>query len=540
VLAHFDADLETWLETDASDFVTAAVLSQRDADGVLQPVAFLSHKMSPAECNYEIYNKELLAIVKAFKEWRFELSGTEDPIQVLSDHQALQTFMTSKRLNRRQARWAEFLAEFNFKIKYRPGKQGTKPDALTCRPGDVPDSPNDNRRQHQVQVVIKPDQVNPEARIATITTSRDGGTRHALYLVHLYSCNSDVATPMQLAQMMYRLSEEDSVSHDYAEAALMIAALEGGEDAETANDNDDDAGNATPEETETPVLTEDELMSLIKTAYPEDPTLQAIIKAKKDGLRRLPFKLLHGPEQMRLEMAHCSLNNGMLYVDNKLYIPSGEARTKVIDQAHRSLSGGHSGKHGCYSKLSRWYFWPRITTDVAQYVRNCLICKRSKSYRDGKHGLLHPLPIPERYWSSISMDFITHLPPCRHNGQVYTNILVIVDRLTKKKKLIPMVSLSVDALIQAFIEYVWREEGYPDEIISDRQSQFVSHFWRRLCQRLAVHPKFSSAYHPQTDGQTENANAYLKQYLRAYVNYNQDNWALFLPMAEFEANMTTS
>jgi hypothetical protein len=84
VLPHFDADLETWLETDASDFVTAAVLSQRDADRVLRPVAFLSYKMSPAECNYEIYDKELLAIVKAFEEWRFELSGTDDPTQVLS------------------------------------------------------------------------------------------------------------------------------------------------------------------------------------------------------------------------------------------------------------------------------------------------------------------------------------------------------------------------------------------------------------------------------------------------------------------------
>lgn len=103
VLAHFDADLETWLETDASDFVTAAILSQMGKDNVLRPVAFLSHKMSPAECNYEIYDKELLAIVKAFEEWRFELSGTEDPIHVLSDHQALQTFMTTKQLNRRQA-----------------------------------------------------------------------------------------------------------------------------------------------------------------------------------------------------------------------------------------------------------------------------------------------------------------------------------------------------------------------------------------------------------------------------------------------------
>lgn len=138
------------------------------------------------------------------------------------------------------------------------------------------------------------------------------------------------------------------------------------------------------------------------------------------------------------------------------------------------------------------------------------------------------------------MDFITHLPPCQYNGQTFTNILVVVDRLTKKKKFIPMTSLRVDALVQAFVEYVWREEGYPEEIISDRGSQFVSHFWRRLCQRLGVHPKFSTAFHPQTDGQTEIANAWLKQYLRAFVNYAQDNWALFLPMAEFEANSTIS
>ena len=148
VLAHFDPDLESWLETDASDFVTAAILSQMGPDNILRPVAFLSRKMTPAECNYEIYDKELLAIVQAFEEWRFELAGTKDPIKVLSDHQALQTFMTNKRLNRRQARWAEFLAEFNFHIKYRPGKQGTKPDALTRRPGDLPADHNDERRRY--------------------------------------------------------------------------------------------------------------------------------------------------------------------------------------------------------------------------------------------------------------------------------------------------------------------------------------------------------------------------------------------------------
>ena len=102
-------------------------------------------------------------------------------------------------------------------------------------------------------------------------------------------------------------------------------------------------------------------------------------------------------------------------------------------------------------------------------------------------------------------------------------ILVIVDRFSKKKKFIPVEDLRVETLVQAFIEFVWREEGYPDEIISDRGSQFVSHFWKRLCQRLGTKPKISTAYHPETDGQTENANAYLKQYLRAYVSYDQND-----------------
>jgi hypothetical protein len=516
VLAHFDPDLETWLETDASDFITAAVLSQMH-NGVLRPVAFLSHKMTPAECNYEIYDKELLAIVMAFEEWRFELSGTNDPISVLSDHQALQTFMTTKRLNRRQARWAEFLAEFNFKVKYRPGKQGTKPDALTRRPGDLPEGTNDERSQHQVQVVIKPDQVDPNARVATITTARDGGSKHAVYLARCYSGNF-VDSPVYLAQMMCSLQDDD-------EANMPLCA-------------DQDVPN-NPAVNEHPVEEQPDVMSLIRATAADDSVLQALIKAKQAGHRRIPHDLLHGHLRLRIELSECSIRDSLLYIRDRIYVPEG-ARTVIIEQAHRSLVGGHSGKHESYAKLVQWYYWPRMTSDISQYVRNCLICKRTKSYRDGKHGLLHPLPIPERYWSCISMDFITHLPPCSHNGQVFTNILVIVDRLTKKKKFIPMNSLTVDALVQAFIEYIWREEGYPEEIISDRGSQFVAYFWRRLCQRLGTHPKFSSAFHPQTDGQTENANAYLKQYLRAYVNYQQDNWALFLPMAEFEANSTVS
>jgi hypothetical protein len=105
------------IETDASDWVGAGILSQYDDDGVLRPVAYFSKKFTPQECNYEIYDKELLAIIRAFEEWRGELEGAEYPIAVITDHRNLEYYMTTKKLTRRQARWAEFLAQFNFEIQ---------------------------------------------------------------------------------------------------------------------------------------------------------------------------------------------------------------------------------------------------------------------------------------------------------------------------------------------------------------------------------------------------------------------------------------
>jgi hypothetical protein len=142
ILRHFNPALETLVESDASDFAAAGVLSQRfpEPDGslVLHPVAYYSRKLTPAECNYGIGYKELLAIVVAFEEWRPHLIGTSDPIMVLTDHNNLQGFLTKKLRNRRQAQWALELSEYNFKIVYRPGPKNAKADALTRRSGDLP------------------------------------------------------------------------------------------------------------------------------------------------------------------------------------------------------------------------------------------------------------------------------------------------------------------------------------------------------------------------------------------------------------------
>jgi len=139
ILAHFDPAKPVVIETDASDFAIGAVLPQRDDENRLHPVAFHSRKFQPAEINYEIHDKELLAVVDAFKHWRRYCEGATHQIQVFSDHQNLEYFTTTKVLNRRQARWAQELAGIDFRIYYRLGTQNGKPEALSRRPEHRPE-----------------------------------------------------------------------------------------------------------------------------------------------------------------------------------------------------------------------------------------------------------------------------------------------------------------------------------------------------------------------------------------------------------------
>lgn len=133
ILRHFHPEHETLVETDASDYALGAILSQREPGGEWRPVAFLSRGMTTAELNYPVHDKEFLAIFWSFSEWRHYLEGCNVLVQVLTDHRSLEYFLTTKQLNRRQARWAEFMADFHFRISYRPGAKAAKPDALSRR-----------------------------------------------------------------------------------------------------------------------------------------------------------------------------------------------------------------------------------------------------------------------------------------------------------------------------------------------------------------------------------------------------------------------
>jgi transposase InsO family protein/predicted aspartyl protease len=154
VLASYDPDRETRVEPDASGWAVGGVLTQKDQVLGWRPVAFFSTRHAPAECNYDIHDKELLAIVKCIKEWNSELRGLTKPFLILTDHKNLEPFTVKKRLNERQVRWAELLSEFNFKLEHRPGKEATIPDALSRREQDVPQGEDDSRLAERDQTVL--------------------------------------------------------------------------------------------------------------------------------------------------------------------------------------------------------------------------------------------------------------------------------------------------------------------------------------------------------------------------------------------------
>jgi hypothetical protein len=149
-------------------------------------------------------------------------------------------------------------------------------------------------------------------------------------------------------------------------------------------------------------------------------------------------------------------------------------------------------------------------------------------------GLLMPLEIPPRPWFSISMDLIVELPETK---QGFDSVLVVVDRFTKLAHFIPCKkNLTSHQLADLFVKEIFRLHGLPSEIVSDRGSIFISQFWNALMKTLNIKQSLSSAYHPQSDGQTERVNQCLETYLRSFSNYHQTNWAENLALAEFSYN----
>ena len=494
-LATFDSERDTVLECDSSGYAVGGVLSQYDDEGILRPCAYFSKKNNPHECNYEIHDKELLAVVRCLEEWDAELRSVKS-FKVITDHKNLEYFMKPKMLSERQIRWAALLSRFNMEILYRPGKQNVRADALSRREQDLPEGAEDERLQKRIIQVLKP-------------TSY---------------CYEEVSEGEEDSAKSWVMSAKIRVGQTRNRPSLTEEQPE--HNKEMLGEQAEPASSAVQEEG---LAEASELKKLWLEALKNDRQYKEATQAVLEQERRFPPSL-----GVKCSISECAISDqGELLYRGRRWVPSDEnLRTRIISEIHDSLSAGHPGREITYKMVARDFFWPGMSDNIRRYVRNCDVCGRTKPWREGTQGFLKPLPIPDQIWKEISMDFIEGLP----TSEGMTCLMVVTDRLSKGSIFIPLPDIKTETVVRAFLRHVVAYHWLPNAITSDRGSQFVSVLWERLCEILKINRRLSTAFHPQTDGATERMNSVWEAYIRAFVNWSQDDWALYCPMAQIAIN----
>ena len=228
-------------------------------------------------------------------------------------------------------------------------------------------------------------------------------------------------------------------------------------------------------------------------------------------------------------------NDGMLCFKERYWIPLfGGIRDLIMHESHKSKYSIHPGSNKMYHDIKKNYWWPNMKADIAEYVGKCLTCSRVKAETQKPSGLLVQPEIPVWKWERITMDFITKLPK---TSTGLDTIWVIIDRLTKSAHFLPIKETDeMETLAQLYFKEIVIRHGVPISIISDRDSRFTSRFWESLQKSLGTRLDMSTAYHPQTDGQSERTIQTLEDMLRACVIDFGKGWDRHLPLVEFSYN----
>ncbi len=410
--------------TDSSGFAIGASLNQDHGNG-MQPVAYMSHKMTSAETKYPVHEQELLAIVRALKSWRHYLHGSPFTIRVKTDHRSLQYFQTQPNLSPRQVRWSEFLQQFDFKIEYQKGKYNIIADKLSRRP-------------------------------------------------------------------------------DHMNALLLAAEASSDVDLSPSLNSDSDQ----------PLSSPPGLIEKIKQAYQSD---------------QLAKKLLsHTPPEYRVL-------DGVILRGTRIFVPNSRSvKTEILYECHDIPIAGHGGAAKTSALVQRTFYWKNLHRDVIEYVNSCALCQANKSSNQLPAGPLQPIPIPEKRWHTITMDFIMPLP---RTSSGYDAIVGWVDKVSKMVHFAPThTTVTAPEVAKLTFKHIVRLHGIPSAIISDRDVRFTSHFWEELWKLSGTKLNRSTAYHPQSDGQTERANRTLEQMMRNYINHFHSDWDEHLTALEIAAN----
>ena len=216
--------------------------------------------------------------------------------------------------------------------------------------------------------------------------------------------------------------------------------------------------------------------------------------------------------------------NGVLHYQGLPYVPE-IIRIELISRHHNNPLAGHFGIEKTRDLIARKYYWPTLCHDVKDYTKGCDVCLASKTVWYKPYGHLQSLPVPTHRWKNLSIDFVIGLPVLTDwKGDSYDSILVIVDQLMKIVHYKPVkITINASDLAKVIINVVVRHYGLPDSIVTNWGLLFTSKFWSLLCYFLGINQRLSTTFHPQNNRQTKRQNSTMELYLRAFVNFEQND-----------------
>jgi hypothetical protein len=520
-----------WVTTDGSLTGGGGYVSQGNDPNNAKVVGFWSGKWTSAQQNYPVHELELLALVESLKRFRGILHGTT--FTVRTDHQALIHLKKQRALSPRQHRWLDVLNEFDFEVEYIPGETNTFADALS------------RMYSHEQEGVVRAESEYVHDIDEPIRARRP--IMHPIYVdaALISEMEAEVRRSSRLAQkpgLNYKETRDRKVRVE-EDTESPTTTLESPGRTETDDDADTTLVetpfrdiNHLPKEHEdaarlfrTISNPDEPFPDCLKGRYEEDPAFKLILDNPSNftNFEIIEDLIFFQSEGMtRLAIPDVKINGQSI-------------REMIICQAHSILA--HLGGHKTVTYLRDQVWWKTMVQDVTDYCKSCSTCATSKSPTEKPRGLLKTMPVPTHPWQYIGIDFVGPLPESSNRNGSYDMICVIIDLLTAMVHLVPTKQTYKAAdMAEVIFDIVYKLHGLPERIISDRDSLFTSHFWKKLHSLLNVDLRLSSAFHPQTDGATERANRTMTQMLRQCVGTNQKDWVTKLPAIEFAMNSARS
>jgi hypothetical protein len=472
--------------SDASITGMGAVLMQEG-----RPLAYESRRLTDAQVKWTTTEQELWAVYQALTVWRCYLEGLK--FTVITDHNPLVHIPTQPNLSRKQARWVEFLQRFDFKWEYRPGRINVADPLSRMYEGASPE---------ETAHLAKPAVLNA-ITLAVVTRSHKVPPPPP----------PNPPPPSKRKRKAERLTDSQlpvvaSSQPEMRPSLDTDRAL----DPPAAVVTEDAPAETSPCKRQE-VSEDNQLLELAVAGYGSDPWFA-------------DPKNLEGLEQ----------RDGLWWHNNRLAVPNYPGlREAILYEYHDAAYSGHPGVAKTMRAIQQMYWWPAWRKQVERYVQTCASCQRNKASNQKPGGLMHPLPIPKYTWDSVSMDFIVQLPKTANKHDA---VIVFVDRLSKMVHLAPThTTVTAEGTARLFVDTVFRHHGIPKDIVTDRGSVFTGKFFQELLRLIGTKHNRTTAYHPQSDGQTERVNRVLEDMLRHYVgSLRHTDWDTCLATAEFAIN----